>query len=232
MRNVTGAGTEEAEPKNGTKKVSPSREPKGKPDRKAREVVPPKDRLHNGGCAGNQRTQLERMMRDVPRGWRARSAGKDDYTTRSARRCVENMLRTPGLSGNPEAVFDVDQLPSGEGSRSPQASSASRARRRDRAGIRRSVRCRSGTKELFRTDTGNEVQAARRGLSEQNACFMRPDPLFAIIAINGNNKPVQALANIAAAVACSPRFPARPRRTVDRNHRHRRERFPVAIRCS
>jgi colicin import membrane protein len=38
----------------------------------------------------------------------------DKYRAAIAAKVRGNLLRPPGLSGNPEAVFEVDQLPSGE----------------------------------------------------------------------------------------------------------------------
>jgi colicin import membrane protein len=38
----------------------------------------------------------------------------DKYRAAIAAKVRGNLLRPPGLTGNPEAVFEVDQLPSGE----------------------------------------------------------------------------------------------------------------------
>ncbi|MDT3672335.1 MAG: energy transducer TonB [Aromatoleum sp.] len=106
------------EPKPETKKPEPKKpEPKKPEPEKPREVVPPKDDYITERLAQEtQRTQLERMMRDdAARVAAARSAGaKDAYTNAIRTKVRGNLLRPPGLSGNPEAVFDVDQLPSGE----------------------------------------------------------------------------------------------------------------------
>ncbi len=100
------------------KKPEPKKpEPKKAEPEKPREAVPPKDDYMTERLAQEtQRTQLERMMRDdAARVAAARSAGaKDAYTNAIRTKVRGNLLRPPGLSGNPEAVFDVDQLPSGE----------------------------------------------------------------------------------------------------------------------
>ena len=105
------------EPKKPEPKPEPKKpEPKPEPE-KPREIVPPKDDYMAERLAQEtQRTQLERMMRDdAARVAAARSAGaKDAYTNAIRTKVRGNLLRPPGLSGNPEAVFDVDQLPSGE----------------------------------------------------------------------------------------------------------------------
>ena len=109
------------EPKPEPKKPEPKPEPK-KPEprtepEKPREVLPPKDDYMAERLAQEtQRTELERMMRDdAARVAAARSANARDAYTNAIRTKVRgNLLRPPGLSGNPEAVFDVDQLPSGE----------------------------------------------------------------------------------------------------------------------
>lgn len=101
------------EPKPEAKKPEPKKPEPEKP----REVVPPKDDYMAERLAQEtQRTQLERMMRDdAARVATARSVGaKDAYTNAIRTKVRGNLLRPPGLSGNPEAVFDVDQLPSGE----------------------------------------------------------------------------------------------------------------------
>ncbi|TDN51399.1 TolA protein [Azoarcus indigens] len=64
----------------------------------------------------NERAQLEKLMRDeAARASAARNRAAGDAYQNAIRTKVRgNLLRPPGLSGNPEAVFEVDQLPSGE----------------------------------------------------------------------------------------------------------------------
>ena len=95
----------------------PEPEPAKPEPKKPAPVVPPKDDYMAQRLAQEtERTQLERMMRDdVARaaGARNRAAG-DAYENALRTKVRGNLLRPPGLSGNPEAVFEVDQLPSGE----------------------------------------------------------------------------------------------------------------------
>jgi colicin import membrane protein len=102
------------EPKPEPKKPEPKPEP---PPEKPRAVVPPKDDYMTERLAQEtQRTQLERMLRDdAARAAAARNRAAGDAYTNAIRTKVRgNLLRPPGVSGNPEAVFEVDQLPSGE----------------------------------------------------------------------------------------------------------------------
>ena len=95
----------------------PEPEPAKPQTRKPEPVVPPKDDYMAQRLAQEtERTQLERMMRDdVARAAAARNRAAGDAYENALRTKVRgNLLRPPGLSGNPEAVFEVDQLPSGE----------------------------------------------------------------------------------------------------------------------
>lgn len=60
--------------------------------------------------------RLANMLKaDAARASAARSQGDfDKYKLAIQQKVRGNLLRPPGLSGNPEAVFEVDQLPSGE----------------------------------------------------------------------------------------------------------------------
>ena len=62
-----------------------------------------------------ERTQLARMMRDdAARTAAARSRAVGSAYENAIRTKVRgNLVRPPGLEGNPEAVFMVDQLPDG-----------------------------------------------------------------------------------------------------------------------
>lgn len=104
-------------PKPEPKKPEPKAEPKKPEPKKPEPVVPPKDdymtkRLEQE--AANR--QLERMLRDdAARAATARTRAVGDAYQNAVRTKVRgNLLRPPGLGGNPEAVFEVDQLPSGE----------------------------------------------------------------------------------------------------------------------
>ncbi|HAY09997.1 MAG TPA: TonB C-terminal domain-containing protein, partial [Thauera sp.] len=60
-----------------------------------------------------EQAQLDNLLRQE--GARAAAAGDvDRYRAAIAAKVRGNLLRPPGLIGNPEAVFEVDQLPSGE----------------------------------------------------------------------------------------------------------------------
>lgn len=60
-----------------------------------------------------QSARLEGMLRQEAA--RAGAQGDvDKYKLAIATKVRGNLLRPPGLSGNPEATFEVDQLPSGE----------------------------------------------------------------------------------------------------------------------
>lgn len=63
-----------------------------------------------------EQARLEGMLKaDAARAAGARAQGDfDKYKTAIQQKVRGNLLRPPGLSGNPEAVFEVDQLPSGE----------------------------------------------------------------------------------------------------------------------
>lgn len=99
------------------KKPDPRPEPKKPEPEKPRPVEPPKDDYLAQRLAQEaDRTRLERMMRDdAARASAARSKAAGDVYQNAIRTKVRgNLLRPPGLGGNPEAVFEVDQLPSGE----------------------------------------------------------------------------------------------------------------------
>ena len=99
------------------KKPEPKPEPAKPEPKKPEPVVPPKDDYMAQRLAQEtERTQLERMMRaDAARASAARNRAAGDAYENAVRTKVRgNLLRPPGLSGNPEAVFEVDQLPSGE----------------------------------------------------------------------------------------------------------------------
>ena len=63
-----------------------------------------------------QRADMERVLRESEaRAAAARSAAQLDAYQAAIRAKVRgNLLPPPGLQGNPEAIFMVDQLPSGE----------------------------------------------------------------------------------------------------------------------
>ncbi len=55
------------------------------------------------------------MRNDAARASAARAVGDmDKYKLAISTKVRGNLLRPPGLTGNPEAEFEVDQLPSGE----------------------------------------------------------------------------------------------------------------------
>ncbi len=62
-----------------------------------------------------ERAQLERLMRDDAARAAAARAGdaRAEYENRIRLRIRSNLIRPPGLSGNPEAEFAVSQLPDG-----------------------------------------------------------------------------------------------------------------------
>lgn len=62
-----------------------------------------------------ERAQIERLMRDdAARTAAARTSdARADYENRIRMRVRSNLVRPPGLSGNPEAEFAVSQLPDG-----------------------------------------------------------------------------------------------------------------------
>ena len=103
------------EPKPEPKKPEPKVEPK-KPE-PPKPVVPPKDDYMAKLLEQeSDRTKVEGMMRgEAARAASARTKGEIDAYQNAIRTKVRgNLLSPPGLSGNPEAVFEVDQLPSGE----------------------------------------------------------------------------------------------------------------------
>ncbi|MFU2487039.1 energy transducer TonB [Thauera sp. WH-1] len=60
-----------------------------------------------------EEARLDNLLRQE--GARAAAAGDvDRYRNAIATKVRGNLLRPPGLAGNPEAIFEVDQLPSGE----------------------------------------------------------------------------------------------------------------------
>ncbi len=103
------------EPKPEPKKPEPKVEPK-KPE-PPKPVVPPKDDYMAKLLEQeSDRAKVEGMMRgEAARAASARTKGEIDAYQNAIRTKVRgNLLSPPGLSGNPEAVFEVDQLPSGE----------------------------------------------------------------------------------------------------------------------
>ena len=110
------------EPKPEPKKPETKPEPKKPEPRKpepetAKPVVPPRDDYMQQRLAQETaRADFERTLRDADaRAAAARSKAAGDAYTNAIRTKVRgNLLRPPGLTGNPEAVFEVDQLPSGE----------------------------------------------------------------------------------------------------------------------
>ena len=60
-----------------------------------------------------QRTREAELLREESRS-AARSLALDTYINQIRRKVRGNIVLPPGISGNPEAVFLVDQLPSGE----------------------------------------------------------------------------------------------------------------------
>jgi TonB family protein len=106
------------EPRKPEPKPEPPKPEAKKPEpEKPRPVVPPKDDYMTQRLAQEtERAQLERMLRDdAARASAARNRAVGDAYQNAIRTKVRgNLLRPPGLTGNPEAVFEVDQLPSGE----------------------------------------------------------------------------------------------------------------------
>ena len=110
-------------PKPEPKKPEPPKPEPKKPDTppKPKAVEPPRDdymaqRLAQESAQTAARSQMERMMRDDAAraaGARTKAAG-DAYSNAIRTKVRGNLLRPPGLTGNPEAVFEVDQLPTGE----------------------------------------------------------------------------------------------------------------------
>ncbi|MCK9260112.1 MAG: TonB C-terminal domain-containing protein, partial [Azoarcus sp.] len=101
----------EPEPKKPEPKVEPKKPEPPKP------VVPPKDNYMAKLLEQeSDRAKVEGMMRgEAARAASARTKGEIDAYQNAIRTKVRgNLLSPPGLSGNPEAVFEVDQLPSGE----------------------------------------------------------------------------------------------------------------------
>jgi colicin import membrane protein len=105
----------EPEPKKPEPKPQPK--PEAKKPEPQKPVEPPHDEYFKEQLAREaQRTELERMMRnDASQVAAARAqAGLAEYQDRIRAKVRGQLVRPPGLEGNPEAVFEVTQLPSGE----------------------------------------------------------------------------------------------------------------------
>lgn len=103
------------EPKPEPKKPEPKK-PEPKPEPK-KPVEPPRDDYMAKLLEQErERTQVENMLRaEANRAAAARNQGAIDAYQNAIRTKVRgNLLRPPGLTGNPEAIFEVDQLPTGE----------------------------------------------------------------------------------------------------------------------
>ncbi|CAL93035.1 energy transducer TonB [Azoarcus olearius] len=97
-------------------KPEPKKPEPPKPEPK-KPVEPPKDNYMDKLLEREtERAELDKMMRaDAARAASARNkAATEGYINAIRTKVRGNLLRPPGLSGNPEAVFEVDQLPSGE----------------------------------------------------------------------------------------------------------------------
>lgn len=105
------------EPKPEPKKPEPKPEPKPPVAEKPKPVVPPKDDYLERRMAEElAAADMNRVLREgEARAAAARNASaRDGYANAIRTKVRGNLLRPPGLVGNPEAVFEVDQLPSGE----------------------------------------------------------------------------------------------------------------------
>ena len=107
------------EPKKPEPKPVPKPEPKPqpKPEPKPQPKPAPDDdymkQLLNKEAQAAQNARLEGMLRQEAA--RAGMQGDmDKYKLAIATKVRGKLLRPPGLTGNPEATFEVDQLPSGE----------------------------------------------------------------------------------------------------------------------
>jgi colicin import membrane protein len=101
--------TPKPEPKPAPK---PTPKPEPKPAPKPVEPPPIDDYLAEMLSRETERVQAENMMRQgTPSAGVATDA---DYQARIAGKVRSRLVRPPGLQGNPEAVFLVEQLPSGE----------------------------------------------------------------------------------------------------------------------
>lgn len=106
--------TPKPEPKPAPK---PTPKPEPKPAPKPVEPPPIDDYLADMLSRETERVQAENMMRQGMMRQGTPSAGvatDADYQARIAGKVRSRLVRPPGLQGNPEAVFLVEQLPSGE----------------------------------------------------------------------------------------------------------------------
>lgn len=97
-------------------KPEPKKPEQPKPEPK-KPVVPPKDNYMDKLLEREtEKAELDKIMRaDAAKASAARNkAATEGYINAVRTKVRGNLLRPPGLSGNPEAVFEVDQLPSGE----------------------------------------------------------------------------------------------------------------------
>lgn len=94
---------------------TPPPRPAPAPPPRPQPAPPPDDYMAQRLAQELERAQVERLMRDdAARVASARSAsGLADYQNRIRSRVRNNLVRPPGLSGNPEAEFIVSQLPDG-----------------------------------------------------------------------------------------------------------------------
>lgn len=99
-------------------KPAPKPEPKPEPKPQPKpEPKPAQDDYMAQRLAQETRRAEEARLDNLLRqeGARAAAAGDvDRYRNAIATKVRGNLLRPPGLAGNPEAIFEVDQLPSGE----------------------------------------------------------------------------------------------------------------------
>lgn len=97
-------------------KPQPKPEPKPTPKPEPKPVEPPRDDyLAERLAEETNRAQMDRMMRDdaARRAAASNRAAGDAYQNAIRTKVRGNLIRPPGLQGNPEAVFVVDQLPDG-----------------------------------------------------------------------------------------------------------------------
>lgn len=106
------------EPKKPEPKIpEPKPEPKKPLAEKPKTVTPQKDDYIERRMAEElAAADMNRVLREgEARAAAARSAtARDAYANAIRTKVRGNLLRPPGLVGNPEAIFEVDQLPSGE----------------------------------------------------------------------------------------------------------------------
>jgi len=96
-------------PKPKPKPPAPKPKPQPKPQPKPKPVTPQDDYM-----AKLLAQETERAQQTAERATSARSSAADnDYMNRIRAKVRGNLVRPPGLQGNPEALFIVEQLPDG-----------------------------------------------------------------------------------------------------------------------